>query len=200
MCRGIACWCGRMTTSCDRPASSFPRSIRRSPQRRQPNAPQPPAQQLETYPLTPASQSILAALEKQAAGRPDIRVAVDQRSSQVLVLAPNSIHAQIREKLAQAAAPPIPQAAPNVTPAQAWPGPSTAARPQHQDPRHQAPAVQAFQQPPTNGPLRLQNLRADDLASAIGTAAGASAAGEHRYTAASGRPLKLKRCRARRSP
>jgi hypothetical protein len=41
-----------------------------------PTAPQLPAQQLEAYPLTPTSQAILSALEKQAAGRPDIRVAV----------------------------------------------------------------------------------------------------------------------------
>jgi sulfate transport system permease protein len=50
-------------------------------------------QQLESYALTPASQTILSALEKQAAGRPDVRVAVDPRSSQVLVLAPDTIHA-----------------------------------------------------------------------------------------------------------
>ena len=68
-----------------------------------------PVQQLEAYALTPASQIILTALEKQAAGRPDIRVAVDERSSQVLVLAPDTVHTQIREKLAQAA---TPQAAP----------------------------------------------------------------------------------------
>ncbi len=63
--------------------------------------PQPPTQRLEAYPLTPSAQTILAALEKQAAGRPDIRVAVDQRTSQALVLAPESIHSQIRDKLAQ---------------------------------------------------------------------------------------------------
>ena len=64
----------------------------------------PPTQQLEAYPLTPASQTILSALEKQAAGRQDIRVAVDQRTSQVLVLAPDTVHTQIRQKLAQVAA------------------------------------------------------------------------------------------------
>jgi type II secretion system protein D len=64
--------------------------------------PQPPTQRLEAYPLTPSAQTILAALEKQAAGRADIRVAVDQRTSQALVLAPESIHSQIRQKLADA--------------------------------------------------------------------------------------------------
>ncbi len=103
---------------------------------------QPPAQQLETYPLTPASQTILSALEKQSAGRPDIRVAVDPRSSQVLVLAPDSIHTQIREKLAQAAAL---QAAP-ATAAQFVANPAAG----------HAPAA-------PNTPLQLQNMRADDL-------------------------------------
>lgn len=122
------------------------------------NAPQPPAQQLETYPLTPASQTILAALEKQAAGRPDIRIAVDQRSSQVLVLAPNSIHSQIREKIAQAAAPLTPPPAPGVVQVQAL------ARPEMQSFAAPPPsAAQPSQPVPTNGPLRLQNLRADDL-------------------------------------
>ena len=64
--------------------------------------PQPPTQRLEAYPLTPSALTILAALEKQAAGRPDIRVAVDERTSQALVLAPESIHSQIRDKLAEA--------------------------------------------------------------------------------------------------
>lgn len=131
-------------------------------------APQPPTQQLETYPLTPASQSILAALEKQAAGRPDIRVAVDRRSSQILVLAPNSIHAQIREKLAQAAASPNAQAGPAQALAQA-PAPfvQAGAGPNAPATQNVIPA-QALAQPvvpavANNGPLRLQNLRADDL-------------------------------------
>lgn len=107
-------------------------------------SPRPPVQQLEAYVLTPASQQILAALDRQAAGRPDIRVAVDQRTSQILVLAPDSIHAQIREKLAQAASPPPPTGDDTQSvlrrPPQPVPLPST--------------------QPNT---MRLQNLQADDL-------------------------------------
>jgi type II secretion system protein D len=118
--------------------------------------PQPPTQQLETYPLTPVSQNVLAALETQAAGRPDIRVAVDQRSSQVLVLAPNSIHSQIREKLAQAVAGPAPPAGPNVVPAQALAEPVAPVG-------AAATATPARQPASTNQPLRLVNLRADDL-------------------------------------
>ena len=63
--------------------------------------PRPPAQRLEAYALTPTTRNILAALQNQAAGRPDVRVAVDARTSQALVLAPDTVHTQIREKLAQ---------------------------------------------------------------------------------------------------
>jgi len=136
--------------------------------------PQQPAQQLEAYPLTPASQAILAALDKQAAGRPDIRVAVDQRTSQILVLAPDSIQAQIREKIAQAAAVPNAQAAPNVVPAQALaqaPSPlgQAGAAPNASAAQNIIPAqalakpVAPAASPANHGPLRLQNLRADDL-------------------------------------
>ena len=45
-----------------------------------------PQQQLEAYALTPASRNVLVALQSQAAGRSDVRVAVDQRTSQALVL------------------------------------------------------------------------------------------------------------------
>jgi general secretion pathway protein D len=64
-----------------------------------------PQQQLEAYPLTPASREVLAALQTQAAGRTDVRVAMDPRTSQALVLAPAAIHAQVRTQLAQAMAP-----------------------------------------------------------------------------------------------
>jgi general secretion pathway protein D len=102
----------------------------------------PPAQRLEAYALTPVSQTILSALEKQAAGRPDIRVAVDARSQQVLVLAPDTIHAQIRDKLAQAAALPT--------------APLGAVPPAVPTPLAASPAA-------PNVPLQLQNLRADDV-------------------------------------
>ena len=64
-----------------------------------------PQQQLEAYALTPASRDVLAALQSQAAGRSDVRVAIDQRTSQALVLAPATIHAQLRTQLAQPTAP-----------------------------------------------------------------------------------------------
>ncbi|HEY4235147.1 MAG TPA: secretin N-terminal domain-containing protein [Lacipirellulaceae bacterium] len=64
-----------------------------------------PQQQLEAYQLTPASREVLAALQTQAAGRTDVRVAIDQRSSQALVLAPPAIHAQLRTQLAQTLTP-----------------------------------------------------------------------------------------------
>jgi general secretion pathway protein D len=67
-------------------------------------ADRPPVQQLEAYPLTPISKEILTALEKQASGRPDVRVAVDERSSQILVFAPDTIHKQVRDKISQATA------------------------------------------------------------------------------------------------
>lgn len=98
--------------------------------------PQPPTQRLEAYPLTPSAQTILAALEKQAAGRPDIRIAVDQRTLQALVLAPESIHAQIRDKLAQAG------------------------RAQRVETPKPAPATAPVAD---TGPLRLHTLSADDL-------------------------------------
>jgi type II secretion system protein D len=99
--------------------------------------PQPPTQRLEAYPLTPSALTILAALEKQAAGRPDIRVAVDERTSQALVLAPESIHSQIRDKLAEA---------------------SRAPRAESQA---SAPAV--AQAPSSGTSLQLRTLSADDL-------------------------------------
>ncbi len=108
-------------------------------------AEQLPPQQLEAYPLTPASQTILSALEKQAAGRPDNRVAVDERSSQVLVLAPNTIHTQIREKLAQA---------------------SQGSRVESREPESAAFGPSNSTQPSTLNPnprLQLRSLRADDL-------------------------------------
>jgi general secretion pathway protein D len=64
-----------------------------------------PQQQLESYPLTPASRDVLLALQNHAAGRTDVRVAMDQRTSQALVLAPAAVHSQLRSQLAQALAP-----------------------------------------------------------------------------------------------
>ncbi len=120
---------------------------------------QPPIQQLEAYPLTPASQTILGALEKQAAGRPDVRVAVDERTSQVLVLAPDSIHAQIREKLLQAAGMQTSQAAPVRLPSQ----PLAASVTGSAQPQPNASQQSAYQPGVVNEPLKLRNMQADDL-------------------------------------
>jgi type II secretion system protein D len=99
--------------------------------------PPPPTQRLEAYPLTPASQTILSALQKQATGRPDIRIAVDERTSQALVLAPESIHSQIRDKLALVSREP---------------------RVESREPEHPAAA-----RLPAGGSLQLRTLSADDL-------------------------------------
>jgi general secretion pathway protein D len=125
----------------------------------------PPMQQLEAYPLNPVSQTILTALEKQAAGRPDIRVAVDPRTSQVLVLAPDTVHTQIRQKLVQAAAPTA-AAEPALLPAYGAATPA-ATQPAATYPASTYPASTY----PTNGrpvaahniPIQLQHLQADDL-------------------------------------
>ena len=174
-----------------------------------PQVNQQPMQRLETYPLTPNSQAILAALQKQAAGRPDIRIAVDERTSQALVLAPDSIHTQIRDKVAQAgaqaarsrfstwpsgiqrnapAAPVAPQSAPvpqQLIPPQSMPQQVAPIPPQQSD-------SQAIAAP--NIPLQLQNLRADDLRMRLERLL----RGRCRPAptpAASGRPLRSKRCR-----
>jgi general secretion pathway protein D len=124
--------------------------------------PEPPTmQQLETYPLTPAAQTILSALEKQAAGRPDVRVAVDPRTSQILVLAPDMIHNQIRSKLAQAAAPQTtPQAGPQTG---QQPVPMALPKPTAAPPANNSQPAYGTLQAPPNLPLQLRNVRADDL-------------------------------------
>ncbi len=65
-------------------------------------------QQIEAYPLSDATRDIFVAWQQYATGRQDIRVAIDERTSQVLVFAAPAIHAQIRQQVAakQAAAPP----------------------------------------------------------------------------------------------
>lgn len=108
----------------------------------------PPIQQLEAYPLTPTTQTVLSALEKQAAGRPDVRVAVDERSSQILVFAPDTIHTQVRAKIAQAAAGPALQVKPQVAQPIAMAQPAA--------PPQAAPGLPA-------APVYLRNLRADEL-------------------------------------
>src|SRR5436305_2409529 len=55
---------------------------------------------VEAYPLTAATRDVLTAWQQKAAGRSDIRVAIDERTSQALVFAPPAVHAQIQQALA----------------------------------------------------------------------------------------------------
>src|SRR5262249_19813163 len=55
---------------------------------------------VEAYPLTAATRDVLNAWQQRAAGRTDMRVAIDERTSQALVFAPPSVQAQIKQELA----------------------------------------------------------------------------------------------------
>ncbi len=55
---------------------------------------------VEAYPLTAATREVLTAWQQRAAGRTDMRVAIDERTSQALVFAPPSVQAQIQQELA----------------------------------------------------------------------------------------------------
>jgi type II secretory pathway component GspD/PulD (secretin) len=67
----------------------------------QPGSPAGAAEsKVEAYPLTAASREVLAAWQKLAAGRTDLRVAIDERTSQALVFAPPLVQAQIQQEVA----------------------------------------------------------------------------------------------------
>jgi type II secretion system protein D len=53
------------------------------------------------YALNESSRKVLAAWQKQAASRTDVRVAIDERTGQALVVASPAVHAQIRQQIAQ---------------------------------------------------------------------------------------------------
>lgn len=55
---------------------------------------------VEAYPLTAANRDVLTAWQQRAAGRADMRIAIDERTSQALVFAPPSVQAQIQQELA----------------------------------------------------------------------------------------------------
>src|SRR4051812_41731860 len=55
---------------------------------------------VEAYPLTAATRDVLTAWQQKAAGRTDIRIAIDEPTSQALVFAPPAVHAQIQQALA----------------------------------------------------------------------------------------------------
>jgi general secretion pathway protein D len=61
--------------------------------------------QIESYPLADGTRDVLMAWQQRAAERNDIRVAIDQRTGQALVLAPPTAHAQIRAELSQSQPP-----------------------------------------------------------------------------------------------
>jgi type II secretion system protein D len=56
---------------------------------------------IESYPLNATSRPVLSRWQQQVAGRTDVRVAIDDRTSQAVVYAPPAIHAQIRQQIAQ---------------------------------------------------------------------------------------------------
>jgi len=58
------------------------------------------AQHVEAYPLNDGSRGVFIAWQQYAAGRQDLRVAIDERTAQVLVFAPPAMHEQIRQQLA----------------------------------------------------------------------------------------------------
>ena len=67
----------------------------------QPGSPPSTAEpKVEAYPLTAATRDVLMAWQQRAAGRTDMRVAIDERTSQALVFAPAVVQAQIQEELA----------------------------------------------------------------------------------------------------
>jgi general secretion pathway protein D len=54
---------------------------------------------VEAYPLNATTRDVLIAWQQQAAGRTDIRVAIDERTGQALVFAPPAVQAQIHQQL-----------------------------------------------------------------------------------------------------
>ncbi|MEX0642531.1 MAG: secretin N-terminal domain-containing protein, partial [Pirellulales bacterium] len=57
---------------------------------------------IAAFPLNDATRGVLGAWQQHLAGRPDVRFAIDERTSQVLVYAPPAVHTQIHQQLAQA--------------------------------------------------------------------------------------------------
>ncbi|HVT29172.1 MAG TPA: hypothetical protein VHE81_14245, partial [Lacipirellulaceae bacterium] len=60
--------------------------------------------QVEAYPLNAVTRDVLTAWQQRAAGRADMRVAIDERTSQALVFASPTVQAMIRQELAAKAA------------------------------------------------------------------------------------------------
>jgi general secretion pathway protein D len=100
-----------------------------SPSTNQTSSPATAAEpKVEAYPLTAANREVLTAWQQQAAGRTDMRVAIDDRTSQALVFAPPSIQAQIQQELAaKNTVATTPVATPAVAPGIGLPGTNGAA-------------------------------------------------------------------------
>lgn len=68
---------------------------------------------IESYPLNDSSRPVLTEWQRATANRTDIRVAIDERTAQALVFAPQVVHTQIRQQVAErqrapaALAPPV---------------------------------------------------------------------------------------------
>jgi type II secretory pathway component GspD/PulD (secretin) len=122
-----------LMTKLDRPAASASPASPPS----EPNT----KSQLEAYALTPATRDVLLVWQRYADQRNDLRVAIDERTSQALVLAPPALHTQLRTELTQAR-PPLPLA-------------GTGQQPQ--------PQIAPSPRPSAPNTLQLRNLRADDL-------------------------------------
>lgn len=75
----------------------------------QPAAPATAESKVEAYPLNTATRDVLTVWQLKSSGRSDIRVALDERTSQALVFAPPAVHAEIQKQLSanRAVAPPV---------------------------------------------------------------------------------------------
>lgn len=65
----------------------------------QPAAPATAESKVEAYPLNTATRDVLTVWQLKSSGRSDIRVALDERTSQALVFAPPAVHAEIQKQL-----------------------------------------------------------------------------------------------------
>ena len=91
---------GQLLTKLDQPLANGP-----TPGRPTDSKPAPPTQQLEAYPLSDVTRHVLQKLRREWQSNPavagDVRVAMDERTGQALVLAPQAAHQQIRQQLAK---------------------------------------------------------------------------------------------------
>jgi len=91
---------------------------------------------VEAYPLNTSTRDVLTVWQLRSSGRTDIRVALDERTSQALVFAPPAVHAQIQQQLSAN----VPVANPAAAPAPMLTAQAAAPTPQNNQPS-QAPAI-----------------------------------------------------------